>query len=106
MIIDEIYPTGHGYYATPSIYMRTRNIDGELSTTTINPQDEDYTRPFCWIPVATSPRRLSRLAATVEGVRSQTHMKQNIRGATKYSFKDSLRSVVFLSFTLVYGISI
>jgi len=69
MIIDEIYPTGYGYYATPSIYMRTRNANGELFTTTINPEDEEYTRPFCWIPVATSPRRLSRLAATVEGVR-------------------------------------
>lgn len=83
MIVDAIYPTGHGLYAQPSIYMRTRDEHGNTHVQITNPEDEGYIRPFCWLPTSTSPRRLSRLAATVEGVRFHHEVKAVGRNGIK-----------------------
>ena len=67
MIVDYFSKEG-GFYEKPSIYMRTRDKEGNLSVKIINPEDEGYIRPFCWLPVGTHPRRLSRLSTSITGI--------------------------------------
>ena len=46
MIVDAIYPTGHGLYAQPSIYMRTRDEHGNTHVQITNPEAEDHSVGF------------------------------------------------------------
>lgn len=62
MIVDWFYPEWSDSFGAPSLYLRTRGKDGKLHTRTIHPEDDDYMRPFCWIPANTPQWKLSRLA--------------------------------------------
>jgi len=70
MIVDWFYPEWSDSFGAPSLYLRTRDKDGKLDIRTIHPEDDDYMRPFCWIPSNTPQWKLNRLgnripAATV-----------------------------------------
>jgi DNA polymerase I len=61
MIVDWYYPEWSDSFGSPSLYLRTRDKDGKLTTRTIHPEDDDYMRPFCWIPSNTPTWRINRL---------------------------------------------
>lgn len=62
MIVDWFYPEWSDSFGAPSLYLRTRDKDGKLDIRTIHPEDDDYLRPFCWIPSNTPQWKLNRLA--------------------------------------------
>jgi len=68
MIIDYYHPNGWDDVGYPSIYLRTRT-EKALVTDTINPGDEQYIAPHCWIPAQINHRRLARVVSRYPGVR-------------------------------------
>ena len=76
MIVDWFYPEYSDDFGSPSLYLRTRDASGDVHTRIIEPEDDDYIRPFCWIPVDTANWQLNRLtsrhpsARVLESVRS------------------------------------
>ena len=69
MIVDYFHPDGFSLEDKPHIYLRTRDKEGNLSTRIISPEEEDYVRPFCWIPAGTHPRTLMRVTSQIRGIR-------------------------------------
>jgi DNA polymerase I len=69
MIVNYFFPKGSaGFYDKPSIYLRTRDKEGNLSVKIIHPEDKDYIRPFCWLPAGIHPKRLARLSTAIRGI--------------------------------------
>ena len=60
MIIDWYYPEWSDSFGSPSLHIRTRDKAGKLTKRTINPDDDGYVKPFCWIPVDTPQWKLNR----------------------------------------------
>lgn len=70
MIIDYYHPNGWDDVGYPSIYLRTRT-DVALVTDTINPGEDGFIAPHCWIPAQVNHRRLSRVVSRYPGVACQ-----------------------------------
>ena len=52
----------------PHLYERTRDADGKLYVSIISPDDENYVKPYCWIPVKINQRKLGRVISRYQGV--------------------------------------
>ena len=66
MIIDWFYSDDD--FSSPRLYERTRDKEGTLQERIITSDDEDYIKPFCWIPKDTSPTMLARLTGRYPSV--------------------------------------
>lgn len=78
MIVDWFYPEWSDSFGAPSLYLRTRDKDGKLDIRTIHPEDDDYMRPFCWIPSNTPQWKLNRLANRISA--ADVHFKEKATG--------------------------
>ena len=61
MIVDWFYPEYSDDFGSPSLYLRTRDADGDVHTRIIEPEDDDYIRPFCWIAEGEAEWKINRL---------------------------------------------
>lgn len=61
VIIDWYYPEHSDNFGAPTLYLRTRDKDGNLTERHIDEYDEDYIRPFCWIPEDTARWLIERM---------------------------------------------
>ena len=59
MIIDWFYDDDD--FTTPKLYERTRDNNGVLHERIISKSEDDYVKPFCWIPKDTSAWKINRL---------------------------------------------
>ena len=59
MIVDFFYEDCE--WDQPSLYLRTRNKEGQLTKRILRPHDEDYIRPFCWIAEGEAEWKINRL---------------------------------------------
>ena len=66
MIIDYFFPDGDEM-EYPTIFMRTRNENGEVIQRTLTPEMDDYVKPHCWVAQNTPPRPLSRVMGRYPG---------------------------------------
>lgn len=61
MIIDWYFPPDTDDFGQPNLYIRTRGKDGVLHEKHIEPHDNEYIKPHCWIPTDTDNWKLTRM---------------------------------------------
>ena len=66
VIVDWFYPS-NAMEDDPLIYIRTRGADGILHERVIEPEDEGYMTPFCWVPRNLNERSIQRIMRRYPG---------------------------------------